>query len=169
MAEFNCDYCDKRFAIPDSQRKNQHKYCSHECYTKARWGESCRVMVVCAHCGKTFQKQKSQKKKFCSKTCRSAWQSHASRGSKNYRYKGGKCRHANGYWLVSMPHHPRATNQGYMFEHRLVMEKCLKRYLRADEIVHHINFNKADNRIDNLRLLSKGEHMRLHRALAAAI
>lgn len=46
--------------------------------------------------------------------------------------------------------------------HRWLMEQELGRKLRSDEVVHHINENKLDNDINNLEVLSKSEHARLH-------
>lgn len=46
-------------------------------------------------------------------------------------------------------------------EHRLIMEEHLGRKLSADEVVHHINGDKKDNRIDNLQVMTWSEHSRL--------
>lgn len=91
-------------------------------------------------------------------------------GASNPRWKGGRVRggHEGRYWMRHAPDHPAANTIGYVLEHRLVMEERLGRYLRPDEIVHHINDDPTDNRVENLAVMTQGEHARLHHTKAVA-
>jgi len=74
-----------------------------------------------------------------------------------------KVKHSAGYVRIYSPDHPACSKQEYVFEHRLVMEKHIGRYLTGIEIVHHINGKSGDNRLENLMLLaSQKEHFRIH-------
>ena len=82
-------------------------------------------------------------------------------GANGPRWKGGRVHHKkSGYVYLHKPAHPHANKMGYVAEHRIIMEECMKRYLRPEETVHHKNGIKGDNRPDNLelRIGNHGKH-----------
>lgn len=83
----------------------------------------------------------------------------------------------HGYVLVDARDHPFSNKDGYVLEHRLVIEECLrteepgssclvtlgnKRYLDPDLVVHHVDGVKDNNGLDNLVVLTVEEHTHLH-------
>lgn len=123
-----------------------------------------KIQKICAHCNKLLYIYPSEIKRgggrFCSRKCYFLNSKISRKGSNNPCYRGGK-RTNKGYVLILKPDHPFTTKVGYVYEHRLVMEKHLKRYLTKKEVVHHKNKNKSDNRIENLELLpSHAEHLK---------
>jgi len=65
----------------------------------------------------------------------------------------------NGYVLAKAPYHPHANKRGYVPLHRLLMENQLGRYLiPRRELVHHIDGDRANNNIKNLKLTTPKEH-----------
>ncbi len=82
-------------------------------------------------------------------------------GAGHPNWNGGSSVDGDGYVSIWMPGHPSARKSGRVLEHRLVMEAHLGRTLRADEVVHHRNGDRADNRIENLEVFaSNAEHLR---------
>src|SRR5699024_4851703 len=74
----------------------------------------------------------------------------------------GRKRTPKGYVALYIKEHPYAGKDGYVMEHRIVMEMKLGRFLNSVEVVHHLNETKHDNRLNNLELMDHGEHTRLH-------
>lgn len=97
---------------------------------------------ICPICNENFFAYNHQIKKglgnFCSR-------SHA-------RFKTGRVKRIDGRIIIWKPEHPYCNGDGYLFEHRLVMEQTIGRYLHPYEVVHHINRVVDDNRPENLKL-----------------
>lgn len=104
--------------------------------------------------------QPEQVRRFCHKHGIPVNRMHAKYGAKHHLWKGGRFVDRDGYVLLHAPDHPHRTRNGYVREHRLVMEAHLGRYLEPSEVVHHEDGNREHNTIENLRVFqSNAKHL----------
>lgn len=103
---------------------------------------------MCKRCGSTFQAPLSRVKKgaarYCSRFC-----------ADDARRSGG--------WISNQGYNRTKIDGQTITVHRYIMEQHLGRTLEPHEDVHHINGDKLDNRIENLRVMDHAEHTRYHR------
>ncbi len=90
-------------------------------------------------------------------------------GNKNSHWQGGK-RKVNGYIRIYSPNHTFKNQDNCVYEHKLIIEKHLGRYLIPKEIVHHLDSNRSNNNIENLHLFeSSSKHSWYHRFLYSLV
>lgn len=107
----------------------------------------------CLYCKKIFIVPSYLLKKFCSHSCSNKDKT----GVKSPFWKGGVVkRKGNDYSRIYI------GRKKYAQEHRYIMEKNIKRRLKKNEIVHHKNGIKNDNRPTNLHIFEWGEHTTYH-------
>ncbi len=139
----------------------------------------------CVICGKSFLARPIQVRagqgKYCSISCRKEGQKGAGNPffgkhhSEESKRKWRETRNMNDSWLTRERHHQWkggiTTNEGYLLRrvsgkkiylHREEIEKATGRQLSANEIVHHINGDKQQNDPDNLMIVTRGEHAKIH-------
>lgn len=107
----------------------------------------------CIVCGRIFRPKRAIAK-FCSRKCMYIGRKKPPSGEKSPHFKGG--------WINQKGYKEMKINGKTIKEHRLIMERSLGRELKSNEIVHHKNGNKLDNRMENLELIKFGEHSTLH-------
>ena len=173
-----CDYCGKNLLITKSQQKrNKHFFCNSDCF-KA-YQKRNQVELICPICKTIFYRKKSWVSRLknvdnatCSKECFSKLKSINFTGENNHQYEltGDKnaswksdirYKNNNRYTLIRSETHPFRDKSNFVPEHRLIAEKYLlnennsieiygQLYLRPECVVHHIDFNKKNNNVDNL-------------------
>ena len=84
---------------------------------------------------------------------------HNYKGIYNPRYKGYKDNDDKSRVLLYMPWHPNAGKDHYVYRYVWVMSRKIKRPLKPQEVVHHIDHNTLNDDPDNLMLFpNQSEH-----------
>jgi hypothetical protein len=177
-----CLKCGKEFKIPICRIKTA-KFCSRSCtafssknlcnwvkkYKKVLKGENTSQWkggmpkYICKNCNNIFYSY-NPNPLYCSRKCQTIFNGKKIAGKNHPMWKGGKKYTTHyGYVKVYNPEHPSSINNR-IWEHRIIAEKYLGRYLTSEERIHHINFIKNDNRAENLYVFSNYlEHNKFHK------
>ena len=151
-----CIICGKTFLLT---KPTTGRYCSLECWYKdtapgrrPNHGPKRKPLEIpnCLHCGKELEWRKGRKRKFCSRKCAVT----ANNMKRGLTAPFGTLKMtAEGYVIMKVgTNHPGSQKNGWILQHRYVMQESLGRPLRDDERVHHRNAIRTDNRIENLQV-----------------
>ena len=144
-----CPICGKNFhRKPSAIKKSKNNYCSRDCLTKAK---------------KEYMAGKNNHQ-------------YGLKGKLNASWESDIAENKSGYIKVRDYSHPYCDKNGWVLQHRIVAEQCLlnpensveingKKYLNPKYEVHHKNFNRKDNRPENLEVMTHKEHKQLHNKL----
>lgn len=190
-----CSNCGKDVEIRHKKRlKHKNIFCSRECETtykkKVRESQEGYFNCICLICNKKFHLKPYQlaksKNHYCSRECHRKAKMEYMKGNKNHQYglkgdknaswKSDKKVTNYGYIKVRCLDHPFKDCDGFVFEHRLIVEKYLlndensieikgKKYLSPKYVVHHKDFNRKNNDLSNLEVMTLQEHTSLHSKL----
>lgn len=187
---YTCEWCNDVFLGAPSRGKAKRICCSKKCMgnlMKKVSHDRKLPNVKCVICGKDFWRKPSHlervKQSTCSKECKNSLSKKRMSGMGNHQYglkgkdnptwKSDIRISEHGYRLIRDLNHPFRTLSDFVLEHRLIAEKYLlnaensvevdgKTYLNPSLEVHHIDEDKLNNSPENLLVLTKSEHMKLH-------
>ena len=126
------------------------------------------IRVLCPKCLKkrwvqvSWLRTKKPSSPYCTRCANST-----NKGPGSPRWTGGKTIRPDGYIELNihgLPAEdqelawPMSRKNNRVAEHRLIMARYLGRPLTNDEIVHHHNSDRQDNRLENLRLTTRCQH-----------
>jgi len=140
-----CEYCDNVVLVTDNRRNGIH-FCNRDCYDSYRT-ENKYLTIECDFCGKEIVKQVSRVKQrphsYCSSECQHKHFGKLYQGEDAPGWKGG----------VSFEHYPKEWNNQLK---QLIRERdnntcqlCGASDIERVLHVHHIDYNKKNNELNN--------------------
>lgn len=162
-----CEQCGKEiYVLPRTVKKGWGQFCDRAC--QARWqsenarGENSqnwqggRDKLICEQCGEEFEAYLAEKRRFCSMECKGLWQSENMCGENHWNWRGG---------ISSEPYGPEWTEDLKEDIRRRDNYTCAISgevwQIGQDKFpVHHCDYDKTNNDLDNLITLSKSSHSR---------
>jgi len=85
------------------------------------------------------------------------------KGSKHHRWNASRMLSEHGYVKVRVGQaHPVADPNGYAYEHLIVWLSAGRSAPAPGEVIHHKDEDKTNNQLDNLELVTRGEHNKIH-------
>ena len=187
-----CANCGKEVEIRHKERlKRKNIFCSQKCSNEFRRKNIQRkedyFNCICPICNKKFHlkpyRLNKYKEHYCSRECHRLAKMEYMKGEKNHQYGLRGSKNASwksdkkithyGYIKIRCLDHPFKDCDGFVFEHRLIAEKYLlndensieingKKYLKPEYTVHHIDENKLNNDVNNLKVMTLSEHTSFH-------
>lgn len=185
-----CACCGKEIPIRHKKRMEyKNVFCDKKCESKYK-KELEDLNCECEICHKLFHRKPSAINKYehnyCSIKCHALAKEkymlgehnhqYGLKGEKNPSWKSNERISTYGYRLIRCENHPFKNSDDYVFEHRLVAEQYLldqnnsvvineKRYLSSEYHVHHLDFNRLNNSVENLFVVEKHIHSKFHNLL----
>ena len=156
LRDIECPVCGVVFAPEVSKRK----YCSRECYYKMKRIRKDRVEWT-----KEMRERMSKQYTGSGNPMygKPSWNKDKRRpeitGDKHPMWKGGFWRTIDGYKIIE---NNTETNGKKIIEHKVILEEKIGRKLKSNEVTHHVNGDKEDNRAENLVVMTRSEHMIEH-------
>ena len=150
--KLSCENCSKEFERDLQEAKKREKansriFCSQSCASKIRTKESI-ADVICKECGKCFQRKKFgvNENNFCSRSCSNTHSNKKCVGELARNFKHGNSM----YRYVALKKYPSVCmvcgfDKDYAIE------------------VHHIDKNRKNNNIENLKVLCANCHLGIHK------
>jgi len=155
-ATATCQQCGETFeTTPAWVRNGRRKYCSALCRGRANTGNQNRL-------GKAHRPES-----------RAKMGTNPPTGERSSQWKGGRFI-SKGYVYVlarllspevQAVVTPMVPKNGYIMEHRAIAATMAGRVLTTDDVVHHVNGVKTDNRPENLIVTPRADHSVEHREI----